>query len=97
MAASRLLHWEDRSSMAHGIEARVAFLDHRLVEVAIGLGAQHKIVLGDTVLRRGMTGIRPEMARKRRDKLGFSTPETEWFRGALRPAIEGGVEETLRH
>jgi asparagine synthase (glutamine-hydrolysing) len=43
-----------------------------------------------------MTGIRPEMARKRRDKLGFSTPETEWFRGALRPAIEGGVEETLR-
>jgi asparagine synthase (glutamine-hydrolysing) len=93
-----LLHWEDRSSMAHGIEARVPFLDHRLVEFTIGLGAQHKIVGGDTkrVLRRGMAGILPEIVRKRRDKLGFSTPETEWFRGPLRPAIEAGVDETLR-
>jgi asparagine synthase (glutamine-hydrolysing) len=93
-----LLHWEDRSSMAHGIEARVPFLDHRLVEFTIGLGAQHKIVGGDTkrVLRRGMAGILPEMVRERRDKLGFSTPETEWFRGALRPAIHVGVDETLR-
>jgi len=43
-----------------------------------------------------MAGILPEMVRKRRDKLGFSTPETEWFRGPLRPAIEAGVDETLR-
>ena len=92
-----LLHWEDRSSMAHGIEARVPFLDHRLVEFTIGLGAQHKMVGGDTkrVLRRGMAGILPEMVRKRRDKLGFATPESEWFRGPLRPAIEAGVEQTL--
>jgi asparagine synthase (glutamine-hydrolysing) len=93
-----LLHWEDRNSMAHGIEARVPFLDHRLVEFSIGLGSQHKIVGGDTkrVLRCGMQGILPEMVRRRRDKLGFSTPETEWFRGPLRPAIEAGMEETLR-
>jgi asparagine synthase (glutamine-hydrolysing) len=93
-----LLHWEDRNSMAHGIEARVPFLDHRLVEFSIGLGSQHKIVGGDTkrVLRCGMEGILPETVRTRRDKLGFSTPETEWFRGPLRSVIEGGVEETLR-
>jgi asparagine synthase (glutamine-hydrolysing) len=93
-----LLHWEDRNSMAHGIEARVPFLDHRLVEFSIGLGSQHKMVGGDTkrVLRRGMEGILPETVRNRRDKLGFSTPETEWFRGSLRPAIEAGVEETLQ-
>jgi asparagine synthase (glutamine-hydrolysing) len=92
-----LLHWEDRSSMAHGIEARVPFLDHRLVEFTIGLGAQHKIVGGDTkrVLRRGMAGILPKMVRERRDKLGFATPESEWFRGPLRSAIEAGVDETL--
>jgi asparagine synthase (glutamine-hydrolysing) len=93
-----LLHWEDRNSMAHGIEARVPFLDHRLVEFSIGLGSEHKIVGGDTkrVLRRGMDGILPKMVMNRRDKLGFSTPETEWFRGPLRMAIEAGVEETLR-
>ena len=57
-----LLHWEDRNSMAHGIEARVPFLDHRLVEFSIALGDRHKIVGGDTkrVLRRAMDGILPD-------------------------------------
>jgi asparagine synthase (glutamine-hydrolysing) len=92
-----LLHWEDRNSMAHGIEARVPFLDHRVVEFAIGLGDRHKIVGGDTkrVLRRAMSGILPEKIGQRRDKLGFTTPEETWFRGPLREAVLGGVEQTL--
>jgi asparagine synthase (glutamine-hydrolysing) len=92
-----LLHWEDRNSMAHSIEARVPFLDHRLVEFAIGLGDRHKIVGADTkrVLRRAMSGILPEKIRQRRDKLGFTTPEETWFRGPLREAVRGGVEQTL--
>ena len=91
------LHWEDRDSMAHGIEARVPFLDHRLVELAIALGDKHKIVGGDTkrVLRRAMKGILPEVVRKRRDKVGYETPEEAWFRGPLREAVEGGIEDTL--
>jgi asparagine synthase (glutamine-hydrolysing) len=92
-----LLHWEDRNSMAHGIEARVPFLDHRLVEFSIALGEKHKIVQGDTkrVLRRAMSGILPAAIVNRRDKLGFATPEQRWFRGPLRYALEAGVEETL--
>jgi asparagine synthase (glutamine-hydrolysing) len=92
-----LLHWEDRNSMAHGIEARVPFLDHRLVELSIGLGDRHKIVGGETkrVLRRAMTGILPELVRDRHDKLGFATPEEVWFRGPLRQAVLGGIEQTL--
>jgi asparagine synthase (glutamine-hydrolysing) len=92
-----LLHWEDRNSMAHSIEARVPFLDHRLVEFSIGLGDRHKIVGGDTkrVLRRGMKGFLPERIRTRRDKLGFATPEETWFRGPLRGAVEAGIEATL--
>ena len=92
-----LLHWEDRSSMAHGIEARVPFLDHRLVEFSIGLGAHHKIVYGDTkrVLRRAMEGILPPTIVNRRDKLGFATPEEVWFRGPARKLAEEGVEATI--
>jgi asparagine synthase (glutamine-hydrolysing) len=92
-----LLRYEDRNSMAHGIEARVPFLDHRLVEFVLRLGDQHKIVGGDTkrVLRRAMENILPEPIRLRRDKLGFATPEEMWFKGPLRKAVEAGVEETL--
>ena len=93
-----LLHWEDRNSMAHGIEARVPFIDHELVEFSIALGNRHKIVHGDTkrVLRRAMHGILPEKIENRRDKLGFATPEQDWFRGPLRGRVEAGVEDTLQ-
>jgi asparagine synthase (glutamine-hydrolysing) len=93
-----LLHWEDRNSMAHGIEARVPFVDHRLVEFSLRLGNDHKIVGGDTkrVLRSAMKSVLPEKVRQRRDKLGFATPEEAWFRGPLRGTITDGIEATLR-
>jgi asparagine synthase (glutamine-hydrolysing) len=92
-----LLHWEDRNSMAHSIEARVPFLDHRLVEFALALGNEHKLVGADTkrVLRRAMTDVLPRPVLERRDKLGFATPEETWFRGPLKPLILDGVEATL--
>jgi asparagine synthase (glutamine-hydrolysing) len=92
-----LLHWEDRNSMAHSIEARVPFLDHRLVEFALALGNEHKLVGADTkrVLRRAMTDVLPPEILARRDKLGFATPEEAWFRGPLKPLILDGVEATL--
>jgi asparagine synthase (glutamine-hydrolysing) len=93
-----LLHWEDRSAMAHGIEARVPFLDHRVVEFALALGNRHKIVGAETkrVLRRAMAGMVPDVVLARRDKIGFATPEEAWFRGPLAPALRDGVEATLR-
>ena len=92
-----LLHWEDRNSMAHSIEARVPFLDHPLVEFSLALGNSHKIVGGDTkrVLRKSMAQVLPEMVRERRDKLGFATPEQIWFRGPLRSLVNEGIEATL--
>jgi len=93
-----LLHWEDRNSMAHSIEARVPFVDHRLVEFSLMLGNDHKIVGGDTkrVLRRAMHGILPRIVEERRDKLGFATPEEIWFRGPLKRMVEDGIEATLQ-
>ena len=94
-----LLHYEDRDSMAHGIEGRVPFLDHRLVEFVLSLGSEHKIRHADTkrVMRTAMKGVLPEMVRNRRDKLGFSTPEEIWFRGTLKEKVKEGVESTLKH
>jgi asparagine synthase (glutamine-hydrolysing) len=92
-----LLRYEDRNSMAHSIESRVPFLDHRLVEFCLQLWDRHKIVGGDTkrVLRRAMVGRLPEPVRQRRDKLGFATPEARWVRGPMQAAVEDGVRQTL--
>ena len=91
------LHWEDRDSMAHSIEARVPFLDHRVVELTIALGERHKVIGGDTkrILRRAMTGILPKKVRKRRDKIGFEAPEEAWFRGPLKGAMRDGIEAAI--
>jgi asparagine synthase (glutamine-hydrolysing) len=77
-----LLHWEDRDSMAHSIEARVPFLDHRVVELVLGLPDEFKLSQGLTkrVLRDAMRGVLPESVRMRTDKLGFVTPEEQWVR-----------------
>jgi asparagine synthase (glutamine-hydrolysing) len=68
-----LLRYEDRNSMAHSLEARVPFLDHRLVEFAFTLPDRWKIsgITTKYVLRRAMAGILPEGTRTRRDKIGF--------------------------
>jgi len=81
-----LLHYEDRNSMAFGIETRLPFLDYRLVEFLYGLGPELKIQRGWTkaVLREAMQGILPEEVRRRSDKMGFVTPEDMWFRTSLR-------------
>lgn len=77
-----LLHWEDRSSMAHSIEARVPFLDYRLVEFVLGLPTHFKLEKAITkkVLRETMRGVLPEAIRARYDKMGFVTPEEIWIK-----------------
>lgn len=78
----KLLHWEDRNSMAHAIEARLPFLDYRLAEFALSLPDQHKIRddWSKAVVRSGMRDLMPEPVRLRRDKMAFVTPEEIWAR-----------------
>jgi len=80
-----LLHAEDRNSMAHSIEARVPFLDYRLVELLFSLDGGHLIERSRTkaILRRALHDLLPPSVRERTDKLGFVTPEAAFFRGAL--------------
>jgi len=58
------------------------FLDYRLVEKTFATSSNLKIKDGMTkyILREAMKGILPEKIRLRRDKIGFGTPQDEWFR-----------------
>jgi len=80
-----LLRYEDRNSMAHSLEARVPLLDHRLVELAFSLPGGELLRGGETksVLRRALAGLLPQQVARRRDKLGFVTPEARFLRGPL--------------
>src|SRR4030043_2299674 len=84
-----LLHYEDRNSMAFSLEARLPFLDYRLVEFSFSLPVRLKMDGGVTkvVLREAMKGTLPERVRNRMDKIGFATPEETWFRTGLREWI----------
>ncbi len=78
----RLLHWEDRNSMAHSIEARVPFLDYRLVDYLYNQPDSYKLSKGITkkILRESMKGVLPEGVRNRMEKLGFALPEEDWIK-----------------
>lgn len=77
-----LLHYEDRNSMAHSVEARLPFLDYRLVEFVLGLPDDYKIRLGATkyILRESGRNLLPDNILNRHDKMGFVTPEKVWLR-----------------
>jgi asparagine synthase (glutamine-hydrolysing) len=79
-----LLRYEDRNSMAFGIEARVPFLDVRLVEMAVRLPDRLRLNRGVTkvILRRAMKDRLPDAIISRRDKRGFDAPQQAWLVGA---------------
>lgn len=92
-----LLHWEDRNSMAHSIEARVPFLDYRVVEHCLAIADADKVGGGITkrVLRQAMRGSVPDVVIDRRDKMGFVTAETLWVRRDEPKRFRAAVAEAV--
>jgi asparagine synthase (glutamine-hydrolysing) len=84
-----LLHVEDRMSMAHGLESRVPFLDHPLVEFLASVPADVKFKDGHMkhLLKTAFIEDLPPDILHRRDKMGFPVPLQEWFRGELRELV----------
>jgi asparagine synthase (glutamine-hydrolysing) len=81
----KLLRYEDRNSMAHSLEARVPFLDIRLVELVSSLDGDWLFRDGQTksVLRHALSDLLPAEVLNRHDKMGFVAPEQRFFRGRL--------------
>ena len=78
----------DRMSMAHAVEVRPPFLDHRIVEFAASLAPSLKIRGSSQkfILKELMRGKLPSTV-LRRKKIGFDIPAHEWLRGPLRSLL----------
>jgi asparagine synthase (glutamine-hydrolysing) len=78
----------DRMSMAHSVEVRPPFLDHRIAEFSASLPDSLKIqgLQQKRVLRELMKNRLPASIAKRK-KIGFDIPTHDWFRGILRPLL----------
>jgi asparagine synthase (glutamine-hydrolysing) len=87
-----MLHYFDRCSMAHSLEARVPFLDHEVVEYAATIPSKYKVKGRETkhVLKLAARGIVPDHVIDKR-KVGF-------FRGSAAPWLRaqlGGATSTF--
>jgi asparagine synthase (glutamine-hydrolysing) len=80
-----LLVKADRATMAHSVEGRSPFLDHKLVEFAASVPAEYKRRDGEGkwLLKRAFEAEIPEAVRTK-PKQGFGVPISEWFRDELR-------------
>ncbi len=87
-----ILHITDRTSMACGLEARVPFLDHELVELCAGIPSslKRRRRTEKYILRRALAPVLPAAICGRR-KRGLQAPAVAWWRGPL-PAF---AEEML--
>jgi len=79
-----LLRLADRNSMAHGVETRLPYLNHELVQFLFSLPAGFKIRDGWTkwLLRKSMSGLLPDEVLWRKDKIGFEPPQKNWMENA---------------
>lgn len=81
-----LLQVEDRMSMAHGLEARVPFLDYRLIEFVATIPSNFKLKNGDMkyILKKTMMPYLPKSIQRRKDKMGFPIPLNSWLKNELK-------------
>lgn len=84
LGLEELLRFADRNSMAHGLETRLPYLNHELVEFLFSLPSSLKIQNGWTkwIQRQSMSGLLPESILWRKDKIGFEPPQKIWMEDA---------------
>ena len=87
--ADDMLHYFDRASMAHSLEVRVPFLDHKVVELCAAMPSGLKVRRLETkhVLKHAARGLVPDRIIDK-PKIGFfNSAVDDWFRAQTRGAI----------
>ena len=76
-----LLRYEDKNTMRFSLEGRVPFLDKEVVKFIFSLSDEAIIKDGwnKRILRDATRGLLPDLINRRRNKIGFTTPQGEWF------------------
>ncbi len=76
-----LLTFADRNAMAHGVEARLPFLFHELVDFVFSLPSDqiYRNAVTKFVYRNAMKHIVPDEILNRKDKLGYAPPQEKWM------------------
>ncbi len=97
-ALREYLAYDDRNSMAASVEARVPFMDYRLVEFAFGLDTAQKIegFASKRIEREYARRIVPPLVVERADKMGFVSPQEQWQREQLAPAMRSSRSALAR-
>jgi len=92
-ALPEYLRYDDRNSMAHSLEARLPFLDYRLVEFAFSIANRYKIQKGvnKKIVRDSVRKYVPQNIVDRGDKMGFVSPQEIWQRNEMKPMIDNAV------
>ena len=93
-----LLMRVDKMTMATSVEARVPYLDHKLVEFAMSIPSNLKYRRGETkyILKRALEGVIPKRVLSR-EKKGFGVPLDEWMRGSFGGFVREAIfESSLR-
>lgn len=92
---SEMLTKVDRMTMAHGLEARVPFLDHHLVEWAFTVPGRHKLAGGEgkRLVKKAMEPCLPRDILYRR-KQGFNVPLKLWMRRELKEFVRDSLSQS---
>jgi len=87
-----LLMRVDKITMSTSVEGRAPYLDHKLVEFAMGIPSKLKVKNGELkyILKKATEGIIPDNIIYRK-KQGFSVPVKEWFIGKLGKYITNSI------
>jgi asparagine synthase (glutamine-hydrolysing) len=88
----------DLASMAHSLECRGPFLDHRVVELAAAMPLDRKIQLhsgrSKVVLKQAFSELLPRPIQQR-SKMGFGVPISRWFRDELKQEVKGVLLDSV--